>query len=137
MRTSRQVLHIISISAVLGACASKDTILPVPENNMREVYDMHMQGVGNGKLYDHRSVLRRPMADGDVQLSEYVRTAKTQLESQFKMLPNPTMFMFVAPHLATSSEVPIPGYITQFRMWEKDNYAMPGEISDLSSKFGE
>jgi conjugative transfer region lipoprotein (TIGR03751 family) len=137
MQASLRVLKIISISAVLSACANKDTILPIPEHDMRTVYDMHMQGVGDGKLYDHRSVLRRPMAEGDMELSDYVRTEKTQLESKFKMVPNPIMFMFVAPHLASSSEVPIPGYVTQFRMWEKDNYAMPGEISDLSSKFGE
>lgn len=137
MQLSMRVLKIISISVALSACANKDSILPVPAHDMRTVYDMHMEGVGDGKLYDQRSVLRRPMAEGDVQLSEYVRTEKTQLESNFKFVPNPTMYMFVAPHLASASEVPIPGYITQFRMWEKDHYALPGEVSDLSSKFGE
>lgn len=137
MQVSLRALKIISISAVLSACASKDSILPIPEHDMRTVYDMHMQGSGDGKLFDGRSVLRRPMSEGDVDLSEYVRTEKTQLESKFKFIPNPTMFMFVAPHLASTSEVPIPGYITQFRMWDTDHYALPGEVSDLSSKFGE
>lgn len=76
------------------------------------------------------------MVEGDVVLSDYVRTEKTQLESRFKTLPNPTMYMFVAPHLAADSQVPIPGYLTEFRMWERDHYALPGEISDMSNSFG-
>lgn len=136
MRILTVVLNIIWISA-LSACASKDTMIPVPENDMKTVYDRHMQGVGDGKLYDTRSLLRRPMDEGDVELSDYVRTEKTQLQAKFKKIPNPTMYMFVAPHLASQTQVPIPGYLTEFRMWETDHYALPGEISDMRSAFGE
>lgn len=94
-----------------------------------------MKGIGDGNLFDKRSVLRRPMIEEDVALSEYVRTEATQLEAKFKMLPNPTMYMFVAPHLASRSNVPIPGYLTEFKMWEGDHYALPGEVSDLDGKF--
>lgn len=129
-------LNIISIS-LLTACANKDTILPKPEHDMKTVYEMHMQGVGDGKLYDKRSTLRRPMHEADVQLSEYVRSEKNAIQSKFKMIPNPKMYMFVAPHLAAQSEVPIPGYLTEFKMWERDHYALPGEISDMSNGFGD
>ena len=84
---------------------------------------------------DTRSLLRRPMEESDVQLSEYVRTEKNQLQARFKRIPNPTLYMFVAPHLAAQSEVPIPGYVTEFRMWTRDHYAMPGEVSDMTSQF--
>lgn len=136
MRILTVVLTAISIS-LLSACATKDTMIPVPEEDMKTVYDKHMQGMGDGKLIDNRSMLRRPMLEGDVELSDYVRTEKNQLQARFKMIPNPTMYMFVAPHLATEDSVPIPGYITEFKMWEKDNYALPGEISDMDSTFGE
>ena len=102
---------------------------------MKEVYNRHMQGIGHGELYDKRSLVRRPMVEGDVELSEYVRTEKNQLEARFKMLPNPTMYMFVGPHLAADTQVPIPAYLTEFKMWEKDHYALPGEISDMKSSF--
>lgn len=137
MRQSIRVLKITLISILISACANKDSIFPTPEHDMKTVYDMHMNGVGEGKLYDHRSVLRRPMAEGDVALSDYVRTEKDQLEARFKMIPNPKMYMFVSPHLASQTAVPIPGYLTEFRMWEKDHYAMPGEVSDMTNNFGE
>ncbi len=94
-----------------------------------------MQGVGSDQVYDRRSQLRRPMVESDVDLSSYVRTEKNQLEAKFKLLPNPTLYMFVAPHLASQDQVPIPGYLTEFKMWEKDHYAMPGEVSDMESHF--
>ena len=94
-----------------------------------------MQSNGDGVLFDERAVLRRPMIETDVALSDYVRTEKNQLESKFKTVPNPTMYMFVAPHLAADTQVPIPGYLTEFKMWEREHYAMPGEISDMGSNY--
>lgn len=123
----------VSLINVLSGCASKDSILPVPNDNMQTVYERHMQSVGKQKLQQSRSFLRRDMQEGDIDLSDYVRTEKNQLQSKFRFLPNPTMYMFVAPHLSTKDKVPVPGYITEFKMWEKDQYAMPGELSDLSS----
>lgn len=135
MRILTVVLTATLIS-MLSACATKDAIIPVPEHDMKTVYDRHMQGIGDGQLYDKRSLVRRPMVEGDVALSDYVRTEKTQLEARFKMLPNPTMYMFVAPHLAADTQVPIPGYLTEFKMWERDHYALPGEVSDMNNSFG-
>ena len=128
---------IVTLINVLAGCATKDTMLPVPDRSMKDVYDAQMSGASNGKIYDKRSVLRRPMIEGDINLSRYVRSEKNYLESKFRTIPNPTMYMFVAPHLASQSQVPIPGYLTEFRMWDKEHYAMPGEISDLSPSFGE
>jgi conjugative transfer region lipoprotein (TIGR03751 family) len=136
MRILTVVLTTTLIS-FLSACATKDTMIPTPKNDMKSVYDKHMQGIGDGQVRDNRTLLRRPMIEGDVDLSEYVRSEKNQLQSRFKLIPNPTMYMFVAPHLASDSSVPIPGYVTEFKMWEKDNYAMPGEISNMDSNFGE
>lgn len=135
MRRSTGILIATLISIGISACASKDTIIPAPKDDMKTIYDRHMNGIGNNRLLDSRSLVRRPMIDGDVTLSEYVRTEKNHLESRFKMLPNPIMFMFVSPHLAADSQVPIPGYLTEFRMWEQDHYALPGEISDMRSGF--
>lgn len=132
MRILTIVATIILINN-LSACASKDSILPVPKEDMKTVYNRHMQNIGAGKLQESRSVLRRDMEVGDVELSDYVRTEKNQLDSKFKLLPNPTLYMFVAPHLATEDKVPVPGYVTEFKMWESDNYAMPGEVSDMSN----
>ena len=134
MQNLTVVLTAISIS-VLSACSTKDAMLPIPDQNMKQVYNRHMQSNGSGVLFDERAVLRRPMIEDDVALSNYVRTEKNQLESKFKTLPNPTMYMFVAPHLASDTQVPIPGYLTEFRMWEREHYALPGELSDMESNY--
>ena len=136
MRTLKAILSVTLIS-VLGGCATKDSMIPTPEHDMKTVYDMHMQGVGDGKLLDTRSLIRRPMMEEDVHLSDYVRTEKNMLESKFKRIPNPTLYMFVAPHLASRAQVPVPGYLTEFKMWEREHYAMPGETSDMNGSFGE
>lgn len=120
-----------TLISLVGACASKDSMIPTPDQDMKAVYDSHMKGIGDGKTYDNRSVLRRPMVEEDVKLSDYVRTEKNQLEAKFKLLPNPTLYMFVSPHLASDTQVPIPGYLTEFKMWNKDHYALPGESSSI------
>lgn len=135
MRNLTVVLTATLIS-FLGACSNKDNIIPTPKEDMKSVYERHMQGVGSNKIYDKRSTLRRPMIEDDVALSDYVRTEKNQLQSKFKVIPNPTMYMFVSPHLAAQTQVPIPGYLTEFKMWETEHYALPGEISDMQNNFG-
>lgn len=138
MHNSIAVLSITLTSVLLLAgCSNKDSLLPQPDRDMKTVYGQHMSGIGGGKLLDARSLVRRPIVEGDVNLSDYVRSEKDQLQSKFRMLPNPKMYMFVAPHLATKDDVPIPGYLTEFRMWEKDHYAMPGELSDMRNGSGE
>lgn len=126
MQTSRAVLITSLISLSLAGCANKDNFIPQPDRDMATVYGQHMSGIGDGKLIDTRSLIRRPMIEGDVELSDDVRTEKTQLQSKFRMLPNPKMYMFVGPHLATQDEVPIPGYLTEFRMWKRTTMRFPG-----------
>lgn len=57
----------------------------------------------------------------------YTRNANNELNSLFPRLPNPTLVMYVYPHISTSG-VPVPGYSTAFPMYEKAvEYALPGE----------
>ena len=121
-------LVIIATTFMLGCTTSKDALIPPTDTNMRSVYNEHMGGGVNGKSLEERMALRRPILENEVNLSPYSRTESNQLKSAFSFIPNPVLVMYVAPHLATSSEVPIPGYVTQFRMYEKDNYALPHEV---------
>ena len=59
--------------------------------------------------------------------SAYVRTSQNELENNFPMLPNPTLNMFIYPHLVNNSH-PIPGYTTNFKLYKADQYALPGEL---------
>mgnify|MGYP001070432706 CR=1 FL=1 len=121
-------LTVVALAAVtLAGCANKDAMIPRPEKNMTAVYQQAMGASNQGRLMDERAVLRRGMVESDSDYSDYVRTEANQLQSKFSLLPNPTMYMFVAPHLATADGVPVPGYLTEFRLYKEDVYALPGE----------
>jgi conjugative transfer region lipoprotein (TIGR03751 family) len=44
----------------------------------------------------------------------------------FKKLLNPELKMYVYPHFAGQSQVPVPGYFTGFDAYERDYYALKG-----------
>jgi len=128
-------LAVVALAAVtLAGCANKDAMIPRPESNMQDIYGQAMGSMGEGRLMDERAVLRRSMVESDTDYSNYVRDEANQLQSKFSLLPNPTMYMFVAPHLATADGVPVPGYLTEFKMYTRDHYAMPGEVALQVSK---
>ena len=43
----------------------------------------------------------------------------------FPRLPNPTLVMYIFPHLAGDAGAPVPGYTTAFPMYEQVEYALP------------
>ncbi|MCY3810939.1 MAG: TIGR03751 family conjugal transfer lipoprotein [Gammaproteobacteria bacterium] len=58
----------------------------------------------------------------------YARTAANELELLFPRLPNPDIYIHVLPHLATGERVPVPGYTTAVPLYERVEYALPGEL---------
>ncbi len=56
----------------------------------------------------------------------FIRTQETELENNFPKLPNPVLNMFIYPHI-TKYDNPVPGYTTNFRLYEVDHYALPNE----------
>ncbi len=68
----------------------------------------------------------RPVQDAQADLIDYTRTSGNEIDQLFPVLPNPQIVMYVYPHL-TEKGRPVPGYATAFRLYDKDEYAMPGE----------
>jgi len=103
---------------------------------MKAIYTRHFSDIG---LQDQESLRRRvaarPIHDEGVDLAGYTRDAYNELNLHFPRLPNPTLVLYVYPHLAGSARVPVPGYATTFSLYERVEYALPGEIqaSDRSS----
>lgn len=69
-------------------------------------------------------------SDGDATLDAetYTRTVANELELLFQRLPNPDIYIHVLPHLATDERVPVPGYTTAVPLYERVEYALPGEL---------
>ena len=69
-------------------------------------------------------------SDGDAgaESAAYARSAANELELLFPRLPNPDIYIHVLPHLATDDRVPVPGYTTAVPLYERVEYALPGEL---------
>lgn len=125
-----RLLTLISISGLVAGCAnSKDMVLPQAGPTMKQIYDGHFASMNAGSQDHARAEAGGRSLDVDPgELSAYTRESATELNLQFPRLPNPTLVMYVYPHLAGPAHVPIPGYATRFSMYETTEFALPGEV---------
>lgn len=123
---------------VLGGCAtSKDELLVHGDHTMLDVWNEETGGSAGGtqaarQLLDAREDLRRPLTDADapaapIDNAAYTRSAANEIYRQFRRLPNPDLVMYVFPHFGGTDPVPVPGYTTVFPLYQRVQYAMPGE----------
>ena len=133
--TSTLIAALGLISLVLAGCAStKDTVLPQDGPSMKAIYEGHVHEMNaenpqviRGELGD------RPIVAGEAALHGYTRDAFNEIDVLFPRLPNPTLLMYIFPHLAGDAGAPVPGYTTAFPMYEQVEYALPGEVRSQGS----
>ena len=128
---------VLAIIALAGCATSKEELLTHGDRTMLDIWHQETGGsAGSGRasreLLDARQTLRRPLTDADVQATpgvqaRYTRTAQNEIYRQFHRLPNPDLVMYVFPHLAGTDPVPVPGYSTVFPLYQRVQYALPGE----------
>ena len=118
------------ISLLLAGCAStKDAVLPKDGPSMMAIYEGHVQEMNaRDPQVIRRELGDRPILTGLAALQGYTRDAFNEIDVLFPRLPNPTLVMYVFPHLAGESHAPVPGYATAFPMYEQVEYALPGEV---------
>lgn len=135
------VTTIILINAAgLAGCSSVHR-LPDGGENIKEVYDRHMTGAEDEIVADTADTeeagtvncdscierKQRQINDKYVDLAPYTRSVNNEMQNLFPLLPNPQLIMYVDPHLSKKGH-PVPGYSVPFRLYEKDEYALPGEV---------
>ncbi|TGD72161.1 TIGR03751 family conjugal transfer lipoprotein [Mangrovimicrobium sediminis] len=120
---------LVLISGLTVGCAgTKETVLPQDGPTMKSIYDQHMVDV-------QRSDQRRAMGgqplpqSGFEHYRGFVREAANEIDTVFPRLPNPTLVMYIFPHLSGRERTPVPGYVTTFPFYETVEYALPGEVS--------
>ena len=123
------------ISLVLAGCAStKDAVLPQDGPSMKAIYEAHVEEMNARDPQIVRGELgSRPIATGEAALRGYTRESFNEIDVLFPRLPNPTLVMYVFPHLAGTARAPVPGYTTAFPMYEQVEYALPGEVPSQSA----
>lgn len=127
------------ISLLLSACGTtgtKDSILPTDLKPMSQIYKEHFERgkmLSEGGLAPHDITLPKQR---DTQLYGTLRVAASALDHTFPRLPNPTLVMTIYPHLAGPSGAPVPGYVTRFTLYERTEYAQPGEAIEVEPILG-
>lgn len=128
---------ILSALLLTGCATTKDELLTHDGQTMLDIWSREAGSAASGgraarELLDARQSLRRPLSTVDIQgapanQAAYTRTAQNEIYRQFKRLPNPDLVMYVYPHLAGTDPVPVPGYSTVFPLYQRVQYALPGE----------
>jgi conjugative transfer region lipoprotein (TIGR03751 family) len=136
----RTSLAVLVASSLIACVTDKEKLLPHGESTMQDIWDRYGSAATDGRsasrrLLDARRALRRPLSESNPLAEQdgfeaYTRTAKNEIDSLFRRLPNPDMVMYVFPHLAGSESAPVPGYSTVFPLYVRVPYAMPGERTD-------
>ena len=110
---------LISLSLLTGC--SRQKLIPDTGDEILNVYKNH---VGSTDIVPK---MFRQLRNDRRDLTGYTRDANNEISQQFPRLPNPELSLYVFPHFSRKGH-PVPGYSSAFLMYEKDEYAMPGEL---------
>ena len=123
------LISALGLISLAGCASTKEAVLPQDGPSMKDIYQGHIQEMNAQDPMSIRQELgNRPILTGDAALHGYTRDAANEIDAIFPRLPNTTLVMYVFPHLAGEESVPVPGYATAFPMYERTEYALPGEV---------
>ena len=129
------LISALGLISLAGCASTKEAVLPQDGPSMKDIYQGHIQEMNAQDPLSIRQELgNRPILTGDAALHGYTRDAANEIDAIFPRLPNPTLVMYVFPHLAGEESVPVPGYATAFPMYERTEYALPGEVPARSER---
>lgn len=115
---------LISLSLSIAACSTSFLNKVGHSGNAKTIEQIYTQHEAS-TTPEFRSVPY--LSNSDTDLKGYTRNVNNELLLHFPRLPNPTIVLYVFPHLSLEG-TPVPGYSTIFPMYETVEYALPGEI---------
>lgn len=113
-------------TSLLFGCTAKQAVLPQQSPTIEAIYAEHFGGDLATHLESERKALQERPVKVDVPGGP-ARQALDAIEARFTRLANPVLVLYVYPHLAEKERVPVPGYFTVFSLYERTEYARPGE----------
>lgn len=128
----RKVLYLALAALISGCAQSAEDVIPQDGPTMVDLYNNHLRGptaaekVGDA-LDEARHEASSDSAGG--QVGSYTRTAANEIENLFPTLENPNLVMYVFPHLTSGERLPVPGYSTSFPLFDRTEFALPGETA--------
>lgn len=117
--------------ALTGCSMMMSSKMPTGSVSMSQSYNAAINGddsESENNLKDIREKLP-PQNTNKINYADCTQTEANQINNLFPLLPNPSITMYVYPHLAGTGndQSPVPGYSTAFPLYTQLNYAMPGE----------
>jgi len=122
----KMLITVLLTSTALSACSTNavNNKPTTPQKTSRDI----MKGLYGGKSApEHFRKGPVPISYRAPTATDYTRTQAKELHGLFPRLPNPDVCMYIEPHLS-SENATIPGYTSCFSMYEKNHYALPGEM---------
>ena len=140
MITIRQKIRLllwISAGLMLCACSSNKHWDKGEGVTMAQVYETQMRQNNQNTLQTVRGQLATDTNNSNVAPNNLSTTNLITADSNdsFMLLPNPTIALYVYPHLVNGN-IPVPGYTTQFTLYTEVHYALPGEVAISTSNTG-
>ncbi len=119
------------LTSIAGCTSNKESLIPQEGLTAKEVYYGQYRGEGEDTSVDinapkERFVPKRALEDHELRLDAYALHSMNKPE--YRLLPNPTMYLFVNSRLSSQDRIPMPSYITEFKLLTRDEYALPGEF---------
>jgi len=114
------LISALGLISLAGCASTKEAVLPQDGPSMKAIYEGHIQEMNAQDPLSIRQELGdRPIPTSESVLHGYTRDSANEIDAIFPRLPNPTLVMYVFPHLAGEEAVPVPGYATAFPMYER------------------
>jgi len=115
---------LISLALLVTACTGAFRSSPTHDDSAKTIEQIFSQHYST-QVHPNERMIFTPT--GASLLHGYSRDMHNELSLHFPRLPNPTIIMYIFPHLSFEG-TPVPGYTTTFPMYETTHYALPGEI---------
>lgn len=127
---TRILVVTVFLEALLSGCTTCANAIPNHEPTMAEIYEQTLHNTNSESIEKARLHVQKiqPIELGQSNL----KTTECEASSLFPLLPNPQVMMYVYPHLSTQEEAPVPGYRTAFSLYERNYYAVEGEMANIS-----
>jgi len=119
----------VGISLVASGCTSfkpRETVFNPDAPRMSTIYRGAADRTVPGQSTGSRTMISPNPNPGRESLEGYTRDAEAEVNQLFPRIPNPTLIMYVFPHIA--ADVPVPGFSTPFELYGRSHYALPGEM---------
>ena len=124
--SNKFLITVITIAACtnLTGCSSKDNVIPPSTTTISNVYNSRVHSSENQSM---RLSVNEQLEYSDTNPDGY--TLHNMKRPIYNLLPNPTLYMFVNYKLSEIDRSPIPAFMTEFKMYEKEEYALPSEVN--------